>query len=69
MKSIYRKTSFWNNELPLTSKRAHYILSRPGEAKVLANAIRAARNPGSKPEDRIIKFITKDIASKIINMK
>lgn len=68
MKIVKKKTTFWSSELPLTSKRANYILSRPRESKSLAKAVRASRsNKDSK--GCIIKFSSQKIAKEIIEMK
>jgi hypothetical protein len=38
-----RQVSFWNSNPPLMSERVRQIMSRPGGAEQLADAIRAVR--------------------------
>ncbi|MCG8813981.1 hypothetical protein G1K66_12020 [Tenacibaculum finnmarkense] len=70
MKIIKKKISFWNSELPLTSKRANYILSRPEESKSLVKAVRASRSSSKVDnKDIIIKFSSQEIAREVATMK
>lgn len=69
MKTLKKKTSFWNSELPLTSKRANYILSRPQESKNLVKAVRASRSSNKNHKNIIIKFSSQYVARRVIQMK
>lgn len=46
-KGAVRETTFWNTELPLTSKRVRIILSSP-DADNLVDAIRKIRKSGER---------------------
>ena len=69
MKISKRKLSFWNSELPLTSKRARFLISKPSEAQGLINAVRASRLPGANVKDTIIKFTSQKVAREVVKMK
>ncbi len=69
-----RKHSFWNNEMPLTSKRARFIISNEIESKRLANAVRNGRaEKGTNISNQIVenKFTirTKAVISQFEKMK
>ena len=65
MKTQRRNYSFWTSELPLTSKRANYILSRPKESKRLIQAIRESRITNKRV---VINFSSQDIAKRILEL-
>lgn len=68
MKISKRKVSFWNSELPLTSKRARFVISNPKEAESLIKAVRASRLDDPNTEDIIIEFSSQKIAKKVLEM-
>jgi hypothetical protein len=49
-----RHTSFWNSDLPLMSERVRQIMSHPGGAEQLADAIRAVRR--GDPEGAVLQL-------------
>lgn len=67
MKTSKRTVSFWNSELPLTSKRVRAILSAPIEAKKMMVAIRDSRKNGYSSESSTIDFST-GFAEKLYNI-
>ncbi len=63
-----RKLSFLKSDLPLTSKRARYIFSKPEESKNLLDAVRANRNLAKGQQPQTIHFASEKVAKNLVNM-
>ena len=67
MKTIKKKITFWNSLLPLTSKRANYILSRPNESKRLVEAVRKSKANMDFDVTKI-NFSSQEVAREVKNI-